>query len=206
MAAWPHPGSISVVVPSFNDVEHIGDALTSIINQTEPPAEIVVSDDGSDDGTEQFMRELVARNERAVEIRYVRLAGTAAYNVNSITVPGIVYWKDNTFGVVTPTMSECVSTKANCEAGFLVNPNATNGNFVFIQVGGYLGASSSPGVSPPVPASTAVDDSLYGATGAFTMTRDAAGTASKYRPAAFALQAVSGGLADIFVVLESMNN
>jgi len=143
---------------------------------------------------------------RIKKIRYVRLAGTAAYNVNSITVPGIVYWKDNTFGVVTPTMSECVSTKANCEAGFLVNPNATNGNFVFIQVGGYLGASSSPGVSPPVPASTAVDDSLYGATGAFTMTRDAAGTASKYRPAAFALQAVSGGLADIFVVLESMNN
>jgi len=88
MAAWPHPGSISVVVPSFNDVEHIGDALTSIINQTEPPAEIVVSDDGSDDGTEQFMRELVARNERAVEIRYVRLelrSGVVAARNHGIT-------------------------------------------------------------------------------------------------------------------------
>ena len=74
MSAPPDPASISVIVPTFNDLGRIGDALTSIVNQTEPPAEIVVSDDGSDDGTEQFVREFGARHSGAVEVRYVRLA------------------------------------------------------------------------------------------------------------------------------------
>jgi glycosyltransferase involved in cell wall biosynthesis len=65
--------SISVVVPSFNDVGRIGDALTSIVNQTLPPAEIVVSDDGSDDGTEQFVCEFGARRAGEVIVRYIRL-------------------------------------------------------------------------------------------------------------------------------------
>ncbi|MGO9321419.1 MAG: glycosyltransferase family 2 protein [Solirubrobacteraceae bacterium] len=74
MSAAPDPQSISVVVPSFNDVGRIGDALESIVNQTRPPAEIVVSDDGSDDGTEQFVSEFAAARAGGVEVRYVRLA------------------------------------------------------------------------------------------------------------------------------------
>ncbi len=73
MGACPDPGSISVVVPSYNDVGRIGDALTSIVNQTEPPAEIVVADDGSEDGTEQFVLDFGARHRGVVELRYVRL-------------------------------------------------------------------------------------------------------------------------------------
>jgi glycosyltransferase involved in cell wall biosynthesis len=72
--APPEPRSISVVVPTFNDVGRIGDALTAIVNQTLPPAEIVVSDDGSDDGTEQFVREFGAGQAGQVPVRYVRLA------------------------------------------------------------------------------------------------------------------------------------
>jgi hypothetical protein len=72
MGAWPVPGAISVVVPSYNDVGRIGDALTSIVNQTEPPAEVVVADDGSDDGTERFVRDFGARTG-GVEVRCVRL-------------------------------------------------------------------------------------------------------------------------------------
>lgn len=70
----PHAESISVVIPTFNDVARIGDALTSIVNQTTPPAEIVVSDDGSDDGTEQFVSQFAARQARGVSVRYVRLS------------------------------------------------------------------------------------------------------------------------------------
>ena len=66
--------SISVVVPTFNDVGRIGDALASIVNQTRPPAEIVVSDDGSDDGTEQFISDFAARQAGEVIVRYVRLS------------------------------------------------------------------------------------------------------------------------------------
>jgi glycosyltransferase involved in cell wall biosynthesis len=74
MSALPDAQSISVVVPSFNDVGRIGDALESIVNQTLPPAEVVVADDGSDDGTEQFVSQFAAERANGVEVRYVRLA------------------------------------------------------------------------------------------------------------------------------------
>jgi glycosyltransferase involved in cell wall biosynthesis len=66
--------SISVVVPSFNDVGRIGDALASIVEQTLPPTEIVVCDDGSDDGTEELVHDFAARGAGGVAVRYVRLA------------------------------------------------------------------------------------------------------------------------------------
>src|ERR1700728_702652 len=70
----PDPQSISVVVPSFNDVGRIGDALESIVNQTQPPAAVVVSDNGSDDGTEQFVTAFAGERATGVDVRYVRLA------------------------------------------------------------------------------------------------------------------------------------
>jgi GT2 family glycosyltransferase len=68
------PASISVVVPTYNDVGRIGDALHSILAQTAAPGEIVVCDDGSDDGTEQYVQRLATQRAGAVEIRYVPLA------------------------------------------------------------------------------------------------------------------------------------
>lgn len=71
-------GPISVVIPTFNDVGRIGDALDSITSQTLPPAEIVVSDDGSDDGTEQFVVDFAqSAKAREVAVRYVRLPSRA---------------------------------------------------------------------------------------------------------------------------------
>ena len=70
--AAPGDGSISVVVPSYNDAARLGDALASIVAQTLAPVEVVVSDDGSDDGTEEFVRDFAA-GEARVPVRYVRL-------------------------------------------------------------------------------------------------------------------------------------
>ena len=64
---------LSVVVPTYNDVARIGDALASIVNQTLPPAEIVVSDDASIDNVEQFVHDFAADQARGVHVRYVRL-------------------------------------------------------------------------------------------------------------------------------------
>jgi glycosyltransferase involved in cell wall biosynthesis len=74
MVTSPETPAITVVVPSFNDVGRIGDALASIVEQTLPPAEIVVCDDGSDDGTEQFVGDFAAQRAGAVAVRYLRLA------------------------------------------------------------------------------------------------------------------------------------
>lgn len=67
------PAAISVVVPTYNDVGRIGEALRSILAQTVAPGEIVVCDDGSDDDTERSVRRLATQHAEAVEIRYLRL-------------------------------------------------------------------------------------------------------------------------------------
>jgi glycosyltransferase involved in cell wall biosynthesis len=48
---------ISIVIPSFNHRRFIGDAIASAQAQTYRPAEIVVIDDGSADGSVDFIRE-----------------------------------------------------------------------------------------------------------------------------------------------------
>ena len=48
---------ISVVIPTLNRVNTLQRALDSVINQTYRPAEIIVVDNGSSDGTLKFLRE-----------------------------------------------------------------------------------------------------------------------------------------------------
>jgi len=78
--------SISAVIPTYNDAPRIPDAIESILSQTHPPLEIIVSDDGSDDGTEIVVARLASR-QQAVPIRYSRLAsrsGVVAARNNGI--------------------------------------------------------------------------------------------------------------------------
>ena len=48
---------ISVVIPTLNRIKTLQRALDSVINQTYKPAEIIVVDNGSSDGTLKFLRE-----------------------------------------------------------------------------------------------------------------------------------------------------
>ena len=48
---------ISVVIPTLNRINTLQRALDSVINQTYKPAEIIVVDNGSSDGTIKFLRE-----------------------------------------------------------------------------------------------------------------------------------------------------
>ena len=49
-------GRVSVLVPTFNRGRYIDECLDSLINQTTPPYEIIVIDDGSDDDTADRVR------------------------------------------------------------------------------------------------------------------------------------------------------
>jgi len=56
---------ISVVIPTFNRIKYLDRAIGSVINQTLKPAEVIVVDDGSNDGT----KSLVA--QRYPSVKYI---------------------------------------------------------------------------------------------------------------------------------------
>jgi hypothetical protein len=136
---------------------------------------------------------------RLLKFRYVRYNPTAAVVLTLGTnVPGVVYWKDNTFTIVTPTASEGISTKINQIAGYLLNANATAGNFVCIQVAGYL-------ANAVVSAGSAIDDLQVGnATTPLITSRTASGNYIPARPVAVTLAAISGNQAPVLVCIEDI--
>jgi hypothetical protein len=58
---------ISVVIPTYNCAQWIGQALDSVLAQTMAPAEVIVVDDGSKDDTPGVMERYVARG-----VQYIR--------------------------------------------------------------------------------------------------------------------------------------
>lgn len=58
--------TVSVVIPTYNYGKYIKQAIESALNQTLPPYEIIVADDGSTDGTDQVVVEY------GDKVRYIR--------------------------------------------------------------------------------------------------------------------------------------
>ena len=75
---------MSIGLPVYNGERHLREALDSILAQTFHDFEIVISDNGSTDATEQICREYATRDSR---IRYHRSAVNrgAAWNYNNVT-------------------------------------------------------------------------------------------------------------------------
>lgn len=65
--ARPLPGSITVIIPSYNCGRFIAEAIDSILAQTLSPDEIIVVDDGSNDDTELVVARFVDPR-----LRYIR--------------------------------------------------------------------------------------------------------------------------------------
>jgi glycosyltransferase involved in cell wall biosynthesis len=60
---------VSVGVPVYNGENHLRETLDSLLAQNYPDFEIILSDNGSTDGTESICREFAARDSR---VRYLR--------------------------------------------------------------------------------------------------------------------------------------
>jgi len=55
--------TVSVVIPTYNRVEYLKKALKSLLNQSYMPNEIIVIDDGSTDGTKEFLMSISKKNK-----------------------------------------------------------------------------------------------------------------------------------------------
>ena len=71
--------TVSVALCTYNGERFVAEQMRSILNQSLPPTEIVVSDDGSSDATLRVIEREVAAAARRVAVRYLR--GTAPLGV-----------------------------------------------------------------------------------------------------------------------------
>lgn len=61
---------VSVVMPAYNSETTIRESIQSVINQDYPKIELIVVNDGSTDGTDEIIKEIIAQNTQ-LEIIYI---------------------------------------------------------------------------------------------------------------------------------------
>jgi glycosyltransferase involved in cell wall biosynthesis len=71
VTASSEPPTVSIGIPTHNRAQTLERALRSVLAQTHPNLEVVISDNASGDGTEELCRALAARDPR---VRYLRQA------------------------------------------------------------------------------------------------------------------------------------
>lgn len=64
----PAPPSVSVAMCTYNGAAYLAQQLRSITEQSVPPLEIIVADDGSTDGTTEIIREAQTRSQVPITI------------------------------------------------------------------------------------------------------------------------------------------
>lgn len=72
------PLRVSVIIPVFNGERFLAEALRSVLDQTLPPDEIIVVDDGSTDGTAQVIAAVSAGSTVPIKAVYQENQGPAA--------------------------------------------------------------------------------------------------------------------------------
>lgn len=82
MSRLPPPAPVSVVIPTYNRQRLLERALASVQAQTLPPAEVIVVDDGSSDGTAEWV---AAEHPRVILLRSDANQGPAAARNRGIT-------------------------------------------------------------------------------------------------------------------------
>jgi succinoglycan biosynthesis protein ExoO len=83
------PGTISVIIPAFNVRHCVARAISSALKQTLTPVEVIVVDDGSADGTADFVAQL-AKDEPRIQLRgqSQNMGPSAARNVGIAAARG----------------------------------------------------------------------------------------------------------------------
>ncbi|MFU9137431.1 glycosyltransferase family 2 protein [Erwinia tasmaniensis] len=87
--------SIAVIMPVWNGREYIGEAIDSLLNQTLLPAQVIVIDDGSTDGTLALLEEYASKHPQVQPVRAAHGGVSAARNKGlSLVSSDYVYFMD----------------------------------------------------------------------------------------------------------------
>ena len=68
---------VSIVMPTYNAVKYIQGAVESVLRQTYTDWELLIVDDGSTDGTEQLIQNLIKMDERVKLVKNKENIGVA---------------------------------------------------------------------------------------------------------------------------------
>lgn len=72
--------SVSIIMPSWNRGDRIGESIDSVLAQTHRNWELIITDDGSEDNTESVVSEYVKRDKRIYYFKQSRAGVSAARN------------------------------------------------------------------------------------------------------------------------------
>lgn len=62
------PGTLSVVLPYYNEAQFLPDTITSLLSQSHKPDQIILVDNGSTDQSEEIIRECLKKEKHMVKI------------------------------------------------------------------------------------------------------------------------------------------
>lgn len=113
---------VSVLVPTFNRANYIAECLNSLLAQTMPALEIIVIDDGSEDGTAELLKRYEHR------IRYVRKDNggkPTAVNLGLTLAQGELIWifDDDDVALPDAIANRVAAIRARPDAGFVYSPH-----------------------------------------------------------------------------------
>lgn len=113
---------VSVLVPTFNRANYIAECLDSLLAQTMPALEIIVIDDGSEDGTTQVLKSYEQR------IRYIRKDNggkPTAVNLGLSLAQGELIWifDDDDVALPDAIANRVAALKSRPDVGFVYTPH-----------------------------------------------------------------------------------
>jgi hypothetical protein len=102
---------VSVGIPTYNRVDLLRRAVASVLHQDHPAIELVISDNGSTDGTATFCRELAAQHPNVlVLVNDTNLGATENFNrVRAASTGSMFMWLGDDDRLDTNYVAACVT-------------------------------------------------------------------------------------------------
>ena len=98
----------SIIIPVYNTVEYLRECLDSVLNQTQKEIEIILVDDGSDDGSLEICREYADRYPFITLLQQNHLyQGTARNRGLEIAAGKYVYFMDSDDWITPQLLEKC---------------------------------------------------------------------------------------------------